>query len=144
MEPKYCTFAWVFKLQNQRILGAKLGVSKKIKKLIKSKKPEKNNWKNWTEKKPIKILKKLAGSVRFSFINKKLKKPNRTKTGKNRKKPSQTGKTEPNRAQTGKNRAKPVGTGFCTKKKNRTEPNRNWSVWPDFSLVLVFFFKNLI
>jgi hypothetical protein len=54
----------------------------------------------------------LAGSVRFSFISKKLKKPNRTKTGKNRKKPSQTGKTEPNQLE-------PV---FALKKQNRTEP----------------------
>jgi hypothetical protein len=49
-------------------------------------------------------LKKPAGSVRFGFgfINKKLKKPNRTETDK---KPEKNrAKTEPNR----KNRAKPV------------------------------------
>jgi len=51
-------------------------VSKKIKKLkkpVKLRKLEKNNQKNQTVKKPIKILKKPDGSVRFSFgfINKK-------------------------------------------------------------------------
>jgi hypothetical protein len=56
---------------------------------------KKNNRKNRTEKKlikPIKFLKKLAGSVRFWFYKQKNRKnqtePNRQKTGK---KPSQTG-----------------------------------------------------
>jgi len=38
-------------------------MSKKTEKLIKPRKPEKNNRKNRTEKNPIKILKKPAGSV---------------------------------------------------------------------------------
>ena len=63
-------------------------MSKKIKKPIKPRKLEKNNRKNRTVKKPIKILKKPAGSVRFY---KQKNKPNRTQTEKNRK------KTEPNR-----------------------------------------------
>jgi hypothetical protein len=73
-------------------------VSKKTKKLIKSRKPEKKLKKPNREKKPIKILKKPTGSVRFGFgfISLKLKKSNRTKLKqkKNRvipKKPSQTG-----------------------------------------------------
>jgi hypothetical protein len=53
----------------------------------------------------IKILKKLAGSVRFQFYKQKPEKtePNRTETETRKKpsqtepKPSQTGKTEPNR-----------------------------------------------
>jgi hypothetical protein len=61
--------------------------------------------------KPIKILKKQAGSVRFRFYKSKTEKtePNRT----------QTKKTEPNRQKTEpkwKNRAKPVWTGFCPEK----------------------------
>jgi hypothetical protein len=66
--------------------------------------------------KPIKILKKLAGSVRFQFYKPKTEK---TKPNPNRKKPSQTGKkrTKPKKSsQTGLNR-------FCPKK-----PNRNRSV----------------
>jgi len=82
-------------------------VSKKTEKPIKPKKPNR-------KKKPIKILKKLVGSVRFGFgfISKKLRKSNRAelKPKKNQKKPSQTGKTEPNRFE-------PV---FVL--KNRTEP----------------------
>jgi hypothetical protein len=54
-------------------------VSKKIKKSIKPRKPKKNNQKNRTEKKPIKILKKPAGSVRVRFYKQKTEKtkPNR-------------------------------------------------------------------
>jgi hypothetical protein len=40
-----------------------LGVSKKQKNRENQKK--KNNWKNWTVRKPIKILKKPTGSIRF-------------------------------------------------------------------------------
>ena len=63
--------------------------------------------------KPIKILKKLAGSIRFRFYKPKAEKtePNRTQTEKNPsqtgKKPSQTKKTEPKQkkpSQTGLNR----------------------------------------
>jgi hypothetical protein len=59
--------------------------------------------------KPIKILKKLTGSVRFRFFKPGTGKtePNRKKT---RKKPSQTEKTEPKPSQTEKtesNRKKP-------------------------------------
>ena len=82
--------------------------------------------------KPIKFLKKPAGSVRFRFYNQKTEKtePNRTETDKkqekNRAKPSQNRK---NRAKTGKNRAKTGKTEpnrfepvFALKKPNRTEP----------------------
>jgi hypothetical protein len=47
-----------------RVKGFIVGLSKNIKKL---KKILKNNRKNQTVKKPIKILKKLTGSVRFWF-----------------------------------------------------------------------------
>jgi hypothetical protein len=57
-------------------------VSKKIKKSIKPRKLEKNNQKNRTEKKPIKILKKPAGSVRVRFYKQKTEK---TKPNRNRK-----------------------------------------------------------
>jgi hypothetical protein len=61
------------------VVGCK--VSKKTEKLIKSRKLKKPN----REKKPIRILKKPTGSVRFgfSFIGLKLKKPNRIQTKKN-------------------------------------------------------------
>jgi hypothetical protein len=74
--------------------------------------------------KPIRIFKKLTGSVWFRFISMKPKKLNRTKpkqekklskTGKNQakpEKPSQTKKTEKNKKK----------TSFCSK---ITEPNRN-------------------
>jgi hypothetical protein len=72
----------------------------------------------------------------FGFINKKLKKLNRTETEKNRAKtepePSQTGKTEPNWFE-------PV---FSL--KNRTEPNKTKT--GRFDLVSVrfqFFFKKI-
>jgi hypothetical protein len=61
------------------------------------------------KKKPIKILKKSTGSIRFRFYKPETKKtePNKKNRAK-QKKPSQTGKnrakTEPNR----KNRVKPV------------------------------------
>jgi len=66
------------------------------------------------EKKPIKILKKSTGSIRFWFYKLEIKKTklNRTQTEKNWK------KTEPNRkksSQTGLNR-------FLSQKTNRTEP----------------------
>jgi hypothetical protein len=60
-----------------------LGMNKKIKKLIKSRKLKKIN----REKKPIKpirILKKPTGSVRFRFYKPKTEKPNRAKLEKNR------------------------------------------------------------
>jgi hypothetical protein len=47
---------------------------KKTEKPIKLKKLEKNNWKNRTEKKPIKILKKPTGSVQFWFYKQKTEK----------------------------------------------------------------------
>jgi hypothetical protein len=76
-------------------------MSKKIEKLIKSRKSKKKIIEKTEPKKklikPIKILKKPAGSVQFWFYKQKTE-PNRT--DKNRKKteskPSQTGKTEPN------------------------------------------------
>jgi len=72
-----------------------IGVSKKIKKPIKPRKPEKNNWKNQTVKKkpikPIRILKKPTGSVRFYKFGTE---PN--KTSQTRKNRAKTKKTEPN------------------------------------------------
>jgi hypothetical protein len=87
------------------------------------------NWKNRTEKKPIKpikILKNPAGSV-LGFISKK---PNRNR--KNQKKPSQTGK----------NRVKLVWTGFCP--KNQTEPKPVGLTRFRFFLIRFgyFFYKN--
>jgi hypothetical protein len=74
------------------------------------------------KKKPIKILKKPAGSVWFGFYKPKTEK---TEPNLNRKKPSQNRqKTEPNWAKTEpnkKNQVKPVWTGFCPKKPNRTK-----------------------
>jgi hypothetical protein len=71
-------------------------MSKKTEKLIK---PEKNNRKNRTEKKPIKIFKKPAGSVRFRFYKQKTKKtePKPKKTEPNRANPENRATTEPNR-----------------------------------------------
>jgi len=106
-----------------------LGIVKKQKKLRKS---EKNNWKNQTvKKKPIKILKKPTGSVRFRFYKFKTEKTESNPNWKNRKKPSQ------NR----KNRAKLVWTGFCPKKSNRTETGRfepGLVFFLNFSLVILF------
>jgi hypothetical protein len=113
---------------------------------LNQKNQKKNNQKNRTKKKlikPIKFLKKPAGSVRFRFYKQKTKKTepnqNRQKTGKkpsqNRKKLSQN---RENRAKTGKtepNRFEPV---FAL--KNQTEPNQNRSVCPGFG----FFFKKII
>ena len=73
-----------------------LGVSKKIKKLIKSRKLEKKQPKKPNREKklnkPIRILKKPIGLVRFYKLETEKTKPNP-----NRKKPSQNRKTEPNR-----------------------------------------------
>jgi len=69
-----------------------------------SKKP-KNQFKLNHEKKPIRILKKLIGSVQFWFY-----KPETKKT-----EPNPNQKNEPNR--------KTSQTGFCSKK-----PNKNQSV----------------
>jgi len=80
-----------------------LGVSKKTGKPIKSRKPEKKTEKTEPKKKPIKFLKKPAGSVRFWFYKQKTE-PNPTKNRKkNRAKPEKTSQTEKNRAKTGKN-----------------------------------------
>jgi hypothetical protein len=65
------------------------GWAKKPKNWLKRENRKKNNWKNRTKKKPfkpIKILKKPTSSVRFWFYKQK------TKSNRNRKKPSQTGK----------------------------------------------------
>jgi hypothetical protein len=75
----------------------KLGVRKKTEKHIKPRKPEKNNRKNRTVKKPIRILKNPTGLVRFYKPKTKKTEPNRTQTEKTRKKPSQIGKTGLNR-----------------------------------------------
>jgi hypothetical protein len=81
--------------------------------------------------KPIKILKKPTGSVRFWFFKPGTKK---TEPDPNRKEPSQTGlnrfllyKTEPNRTKTG--RFEPVSVFFLKKSVwlfflIKTEPNR--------------------
>jgi hypothetical protein len=77
-------------------------VNKKTKKLIKSRKLEKNNRKNQTmKKKLIKILKKPTGSVRFykSEIEKTEPNPNRkniVKPEKNSQNQVKLKKTEPN------------------------------------------------
>ena len=68
---------------------------------------KKNNWKNRTEKKPIKILKKTTGLIRFRFYKQKTEKTEPNRNRKNGKKPSQT--------------EKPSQTGFLPKK---TKPNR--------------------
>ena len=110
-----------------------IGVRKKTEKPIKLKKQKKITEKTELKKKsikPIKFLKKLAGSVQFRFYKQKTEKTepnrNRQKTGK---KPSQTGKTEPKPEKTEPNRFEPVFT-----LKNRTETGR-------FDPVSVFFFK---
>jgi hypothetical protein len=112
-------------------------VSKKTGKPIKLRKPEKKIKKTEPKKNPIKpinFLKKPAGEEHlfgFGFINKKPKKPNRTKPKltKNRK------KTEPKLSQTEPNWFEPV---FALKNQtNRTETGR-------FDLVSVFFFKKKI
>jgi len=77
--------------------------------------------------KPIKILKKPAGSVRFQFYKPKTEKtePNSIQTEKteeNKKNRAKPEKTEPNR-KTKPNRFEPV---FVL--KNQTEPNQNRSV----------------
>jgi len=82
-------------------------------------------------------LKKSTNSVRFQFYKPETKK---TEPNPNKKKPSQTGKTESNRKnqaktrQNWKNQAKPVWTGFCPKK-----PNWNRPIWTSF--ILIFFIK---
>jgi hypothetical protein len=81
-------------------------------------------------KKPIKILKKPIGSVRFGFgfISLKPKKPNPTQTEPNWKNQAELKKP----SQTGKNRAKIDLNRFLSKKLNRTETGR-------FEPVSVFF-----
>jgi len=111
--------------------GPKVGLSKKTRK---SRKPEKNNWKNRIEKKNrlnrLNFWKNRPVRFGFGFISKKPKKPNRTETDKKpEKKPSQTepkprkpSQNRKNRAKTGKtepNRFEPV---FSL--KNRTETGR--------------------
>jgi len=97
----------------------KLKNQEKFKKLIK---------KTNCEKKPIKILKKLAGSVRFRFYKPKIKK---TEPNPNRKKLE---KTEPNRKKPRQNRVKPSQTEKIESNRFelvfvlKTEPNRNRSV----------------
>jgi len=71
--------------------------------------------------KPIKILKKPAGSVRFWFYKQKTEK---TEPNRNR---AKTEKTEPKLEKTEKTKPKPKKpsqTGFCPKKPNRTETGR--------------------
>jgi hypothetical protein len=81
-------------------------VGRKTKKTKKKKTKKTKLW-----KKPIKILKKPTGSVRFRFYKSETLK-NRTEP-----KPSQTEKTEPNRKKPSQNQFEPV---FI--QKNWTEP----------------------
>ena len=100
---------------------------KKTEKSIKPRKPEKKiTEKTESWKKPIRILKKLIGSVRFYKLETEKTEPNPNK--KNRK------KTEPNRKKTKPNRFEPV---IVLKKLNRTETGR-------FEPVSFFFFLNEI
>ena len=117
-----------------------LGVSKKTKKPIKPRKLKKKiTEKTESWKKPIKILKKSTGLVRFWFYKLETEK---TKPNPNRKKPSQTEKpsqNRKNRAKPEKTEPKPSQTGlnrFLSKK-----PNRNRSVWTGFSSVSIFLKK---
>ena len=105
----------------------KAGVNKKTEKPIKPRKPEKKQPKKPNRKKTrlnrLNFLKNRP--VRFGFITKKLKKPNRTETDK---------KPEKNRAKPenpSQNRFEPV---FSLKKANRTETGR-------FDPISVFFSK---
>ena len=97
------------------LLDSSVGVSKKTRKPIKPRKPEKNNRKNRTEKKNrlnrLNFWKNQPVRFCFGFINKKLKKPNRTETDK---KPE---KTEPNRKKPNQNQENRA-------KIRKTEPNR--------------------
>jgi hypothetical protein len=119
-----------------------IGVSKKTKKPIKPRKPEKNNWKDQIVKKkpikPIRILKKPTGSVPVLQVW------NRTEQNEpNQKKPSQNWKNRAKTEKTESNQFQPV---FVL--KNRTEPNRNRSVWTGFGFLkkkngsIIFFVKN--
>jgi hypothetical protein len=101
------------------------GVSKKIK-----------NWENrenWTvKKKPIKILKKPTGSVRFGFdfISLKLKKPNWTQTEKTR--ANRKNRVKPTKpSQTGLNR-------FLSKKRTESGLFQPVLIFFKFSLVIFF------
>jgi hypothetical protein len=108
----------------------KLGVRKKTEKHIKPRKPEKNNRKNKTLKKSIRILKKPNGLVRFYKPETKKTEPNRTQTEKNQKKPSQIGKTDLNRFLFLKNRIEPKPVDL----------NRFWFFFKNISVWLLFFF----
>jgi streptogramin lyase len=86
--------------------------------------------------KPIKILKKLTGSVRFYMPETEKTEPNP-----NWRKPSQTEKTDPNR----KNRSKPVWTGFCPKNKPKLVGLNRFQFGFGFFLkidLVIFFNKN--
>ena len=95
---------------------------KKLKNRLNRENWKKNNWKNQIEKKPIKpikFLKKPAGSVRFYKQKTEKTEPNRTETDKklekNRakpEKPSQTKKTEPKPEKTEPKPEKPSQTGL--------------------------------
>jgi len=101
-----------------------LRVSKKTKKPIKPRKPEKKiTEKTEPKKKPIKLLKKPAGSVRFWFYKQKTKKTESNRNWKKTEpKPSQTGKPEPNKKKPSQNRANQFEPIFSL--KNRTETGR--------------------
>jgi hypothetical protein len=97
------------------------GWGKKLKNWENQKKKITEKTEPW--KKPIKILKKLAGSIRFY---KPKTKKTKTETGKNK-----------NQAKAAKNQAKSVWNGFCLKKPNRIEISQ-------FEPVSVFLKKKLI
>jgi hypothetical protein len=84
-------------------------VSKKTEKSIKPRKSKK--------KKPIKILKKPADSVRFHKQKTKKTEPNRKKQKKTEPNQAKTGKTEPKPEKTEPNRFEPV---FALKNPNRS------------------------
>jgi hypothetical protein len=88
-------------------------VSQKIKKSIKPRKLKKPN-----RKKPIKILKKSVGLVRFRFYKQKTKKLKSNK----KKRRKQLSQTKPKLEKTDPKLRKTNQTGFYPKKPNRTEP----------------------
>ena len=82
-----------------------LGMSKKIKKPIKLRELEKNNWKNRTMKKNwLEFWKNYPVRFGFGFISLKQKKPNSAQTEKNR---AKLEKNDPNKKKLSQTRKKP-------------------------------------
>jgi hypothetical protein len=80
--------------------------------------------------KPIKILKKTTGLIRFRFYKQKTEKTEPNRNRKNGKKPSQT--------------EKPSQTGFLPKKPNRTETGSKPVGLTRFRFGFGFFFRKKI